>query len=135
MAVNCSLNARRSRRRRRETGLDDPRLELAVAVDAAGHPRHAAALRQTYARLLAALDRLPPPMRTTVVLVTLQGFSHAEAAIVQECAVGTVAWRVFEARRRLRRELETQAELVAAEPSSDLAELLRAWGWPLLAPF
>src|SRR3954462_796143 len=52
MAVNRSLTSRRDRARRGEEGLDDPRLELAVAVDARAHPGRAAELRQTYARLL-----------------------------------------------------------------------------------
>src|SRR2546427_1376030 len=59
MAVNRSLNSRRDRARRGEEGLDDPRLELAVAVDARHNPRRVAELRQNYPRLLRALDSLP----------------------------------------------------------------------------
>jgi RNA polymerase sigma-70 factor (ECF subfamily) len=77
MTVNRSLNARRDRLRRGEDTLDDPRLELAVAVDARANPGREAELRQTYARLLRALDSLPIDMRTTVILVCLQGMSHA----------------------------------------------------------
>src|SRR5512134_1842770 len=55
MTVNRSLNARRDRARRGEDSLDapgdsglaDPRLELAIAVDARGNPARAAELRQT----------------------------------------------------------------------------------------
>src|SRR5688572_13212490 len=101
MAVNRSINARRDRERRGEQGMDDPRLELAVAVDAKGNPSLATELRQTYARLLRALDALPAEMRTSVVLVALQGFSHGEAAVVQGVSDGTIAWRMHEARRRL----------------------------------
>ena len=91
MAVNRSLNCRRDRGRRGETPIDDPRIERAIAVDAPNDPAKAAELRQTYARLLTALDKLPAPMRTSVVLVALQGMSHAEAAIVQKCSPGTIA--------------------------------------------
>jgi RNA polymerase sigma-70 factor (ECF subfamily) len=101
MTVNRSLNARRDRARRGEDTLDDPRLELAVAVDARDDPSRAAELRQTYARLLRALDELPVDMRTTVILVSLQGLSQAEASIVQSVKEGTIAWRMHEARRRL----------------------------------
>jgi RNA polymerase sigma-70 factor (ECF subfamily) len=101
MTVNRSLNARRDRARRGEDTLDDPRLELAVAVDARHSPGRATELRQTYARLLRALDQLPGDMRTTVILVSLQGLSHGEAAIVQSVKEGTIAWRMHEARRRL----------------------------------
>ncbi|MCX5741491.1 MAG: sigma-70 family RNA polymerase sigma factor [Proteobacteria bacterium] len=72
MTVNRSLNARRDRARRGEvldTGIDDARLELAVAVDARSNPGHETELRQQYARLLRALDSLPVDMRTTVILV------------------------------------------------------------------
>src|SRR5712671_5989758 len=58
MTVNRSLNSRRDRSRRGEEDLDDPRLELAVEVDARHHPGRAAELRQTYARLLRGLDGL-----------------------------------------------------------------------------
>ncbi len=106
IAVNRSLNARRDTARRRTSGLDDPRVQAAVAVDAYGDPRRAAELRQTYARLVAALDRLSPTLRSTVVLVSLQGLSHDEAAAVLGCPAGTVAWRIHEARNQLRASLD-----------------------------
>ncbi len=106
IAVNRSLNARRDTARRRTSGLDDPRVQAAVAVDAYGDPRRAAELRQTYARLVAALDRLSPTLRSTVVLVSLQGLSHDEAAAVLGCPSGTVAWRIHEARNQLRASLD-----------------------------
>lgn len=138
MTVNRSLNARRDRERRGETTMDDPRVDRAVAVDAAGNPARAAELRQTYARLLEALDRLPSAMRTSVVLVALQGFSHAEAAVVQKCSEGTVAWRIHEARRRLHKSLDrislaprtAQRAFGHGEDGPDLARLLLEWEIP-----
>jgi RNA polymerase sigma-70 factor, ECF subfamily len=106
IAVNRALNARRDTARRRTSGLDDPRVQAAVAVDAYGDPRRAAELQQTYARLVTALDRLSPTLRSTVVLVALQGLSHDEAAAVLGCPSGTVAWRIHEARNQLRASLE-----------------------------
>src|SRR5512143_2749891 len=51
MTVNRSLNVRRDRARRGEdVVLDDPRLELAIAVDARSNPGREAELRQSYAR-------------------------------------------------------------------------------------
>lgn len=134
MAVNRSLNVRRDRGRRPEDPLDDPRVELAVAVDAAGDPRKAAELRQTYARLLRGLDGLPPEMRTTVVLVSLQGMAHGEAAIVQKCSEGTIAWRMHEARARLREALGTAKVSRRHGLSHELAGLLDELGLPVLAP-
>ncbi len=117
IGVNRALNARRATARRRTSGLDDPRVQAAVAVDAYGDPRRAAELRQTYARLVTALDRLSPALRSTVVLVALQHMSHDEAAAVLGCSPGTVAWRIHEARNQLRRALEGHGS-----PDDDVSE-------------
>ncbi len=125
IAVNRALNARRDTARRRTSGLDDPRVQAAVAVDAYGDPRRAAELRQTYARLIVALDRLAPTLRSTVVLVALQGLPHDEAAAVLGCSIGTVAWRIHEARQQLRSALD--GENAADDPVAETARLtLRA---------
>lgn len=127
MTVNRSLNARRDRARRGEDS-DDPRLELAVAVDARSNPSRATELRQTYARLLRALDGLPPDMRTTVILVSLQGMSHGEVAIVQNVSEGTIAWRMHEARRRLNEAMAPERIQRKRELSADLARVLGEHG-------
>lgn len=139
MAVNRSLNARRDRMRRKEQpmvaadGEVDPRIELAVQVDAKGDPRRAAELRDTYTRLIRALDALPPEMRTTVVLVALQGMSHGEVAVVQKCSEGTIAWRMHEARRRLHDAMApTRVARKKAGLSSHLEGLLAEVGLPIL---
>jgi RNA polymerase sigma-70 factor (ECF subfamily) len=72
-------------------------------------------------------------MRTTVVLVTLQGLSNAEAAMVQGCHRGTIAWRLHEGRRRL---LEATAPskipLRRKGLSEHLGRLLADAGMPVL---
>jgi RNA polymerase sigma-70 factor (ECF subfamily) len=108
IAVNRALNGRRDGARRRGVSLDDPRVEAAVAVDAYGDPRKAAELSQTYARLVTALDALSPTLRSTVVLVALQGLSHDEAGVILGCPAGTVAWRMHEARGRLRTAIDDE---------------------------
>ena len=133
MAVNRSLNQRRDRARRGEDPLDDPRVELAVAVDARNNPGRAAELRQTYARLLRALDSLPAEMRTTVILVSLQGMSHGEAAVIQKVSDGTIAWRMHEARRRLNEAMAPERLPRRRELSSELSRVLAEHGLPVLA--
>jgi RNA polymerase sigma-70 factor (ECF subfamily) len=128
MTVNRSLNVRRDRARRGENMLDDPRLELAVAVDARSDPAREAELRQTYARLLRALDSLPVDMRTTVILVSLQCLSHGEVAVVQKVSEGTIAWRMHEARRRLHEAMIPERLQRRRELSSDLARALSEHG-------
>jgi RNA polymerase sigma-70 factor, ECF subfamily len=135
LTVNRALDARRGGARRRESSIDehDPRIERALEVDAPGDPQRAAELRQTYARVLRALDALPPDMRTTVVLVALQGLSNAEAAVVQGCSRGTIAWRLHEGRKRI---LEATAEKRQGGRrevlSEHLGRLLEQAGLPLL---
>jgi len=128
MTVNRSLNARRDRARRGEDG-DDPRLELAVAVDARSNPSLIHELRQTYSRLLRALDALPVDMRTTVILVSLQGLAHGEAAVVQSVSEGTIAWRMHEARRRLNEAMAPEKlTRKRGELSADLMRVLGEHG-------
>jgi RNA polymerase sigma-70 factor, ECF subfamily len=133
MTLNRALNARRDRDRRGERLVDDARLELAVAVDAKGDPQREAELRQTYARLLRALDNLPAEMRTTVILVSLQGMSHGEAAVVQKTNEGTVAWRIHEARKRLSLALAPEKLQRPRELSPALERELLDYGLPVLA--
>lgn len=132
MTVNRSLNVRRDRARRGEDALDDPRLELAIAVDAHSDPGRAAELRQTYARLLRALDALPADMRTTVILVSLQGLSHGEVAIVHGVSEGTIAWRMHEARRRLNEAMQPDKLQRRRDLSPELSRMLSEHG--LLIP-
>jgi len=127
IAVNLSLNVKRDRGRRRTDSIDDPRVALAVEVDAAGDPRRAAELRQIYTRLLAALDRLSAPLRSTVVLVALQGMTHDQAAAVLGCPSGTIAWRMHEARQQLSAALEPEPD---REPTADSRSAVRgAWAF------
>jgi RNA polymerase sigma-70 factor (ECF subfamily) len=133
LTLNRALDARRARARRSESSieLDDPRIARAIEVDAPGDPRRAMELRQTYARVLRALDALPPEMCVTVVLVALQGLSNAEAAVVQGCSRGTIGWRLHEGRRRI---LEAIGKTVHRKHvvSEHLTRLLEDAGMPLL---
>jgi RNA polymerase sigma-70 factor (ECF subfamily) len=133
MTVNRSLNARRDRARRGEDALEDPRLELAVAVDARRHPGRETELRLTYARLLRALDALQVEMRTTVILVCQQGLSHGECAVVMKVSEGTIAWRMHEARRRLAEAMLPEKLQRPRKLSEDFARMLVENGLPLFA--
>lgn len=112
IALRRALSLRSSATQRlvRAVPPDDPRLRAAVAVDAGSDPQRALQLREQYAALLGAFDALSGPLRATVALTVLHGLSHAEAAEVLGVREGTVAWRLHEARRRLR-------EALACEPA------------------
>jgi RNA polymerase sigma-70 factor (ECF subfamily) len=105
IAVNLSLNRIRSRKSRRHSAtLDDPRIEglLLETRSSVGDPAGQSADRELAIALCEGLDELSDTLRTTLVLVTVDGLSHSEAAQVLGCPEGTVAWRVHEARKRLR---------------------------------
>jgi RNA polymerase sigma-70 factor (ECF subfamily) len=69
-------------------------------------PASLAADRELARTLCDALDDLSETLRTTLVLVSIDGLSHAEASEVLGCPEGTVAWRVHEARKKLRAYLD-----------------------------
>lgn len=108
ICVNVCLNALRRRKRRASADLDDPRQPEVPADPTQGRTDPGVTLEtdQTKQRLASALDELSPTLRSAVVLVLLQGMPHKEAADVLGCPEGTVAWRIHEARRRLRLALD-----------------------------
>jgi RNA polymerase sigma-70 factor (ECF subfamily) len=109
IAVNLSLNAIRSRKTgRKATTPDDPRIEglLADKKSVEADPARLAADRQMAVALAEGVDQLSETLRTTLILVSIDGLSHGEAAEVLGCPEGTIAWRVHEARKKLRAHLE-----------------------------
>ena len=52
-----------------------------------------------------ALLKLDPKQRAAIILTCFDGLSHAEAARALDCSETTVSWRVFAARRKLKRIL------------------------------
>lgn len=65
--------------------------------------------RQLGEQLTRALDELPVELRRVVWLVDVEGFTHREAAGMEEVPEGTIASRLFRARRELRTALEAPA--------------------------
>ncbi|MBO6937423.1 MAG: sigma-70 family RNA polymerase sigma factor [Deltaproteobacteria bacterium] len=104
ICVNVSLNVIRRRKRVSAADVDDPRIPEPEADPTQGvtDPERHAETVQLYGRLGEALDALSPSLRTAVVLVLLEGMPHKEAATVLGIPEGTVAWRIHEARRRMR---------------------------------
>jgi RNA polymerase sigma-70 factor (ECF subfamily) len=102
--VNLSLNALRSRKTRRASSPDDPRIEPLLIDNrpAGGSPARSSSDKQLGRALVEGIDELSDTLRTTLVLVCIDGLSHAEAGEVLGCPEGTVAWRVHEARKKLR---------------------------------
>ena len=56
-------------------------------------------------RVQEALLTLPPKQRAAVILTTYEGMNHAKAARALGCSETTISWRVFTARKKLKRLL------------------------------
>lgn len=112
IAVNLSLNAIRARKpTRNATPADDPRvagLLTEMRPSQGGDPAAASQHKQLAAALCEGIDALSDTLRTTLILVCIDGVSHEEAAQVLGCPEGTIAWRVHEARRKLREHLSNR---------------------------
>jgi len=52
-----------------------------------------------------ALAELPPSLRASLVLTTLESLSPTEAAEIEGCSTSTMYWRIHEARKKLRHRL------------------------------
>jgi RNA polymerase sigma-70 factor (ECF subfamily) len=94
----------------RSADLDDRAFEAALAEWVPMRsPAEEVERRQLGEQLTRALDQLPPELRAAVWLVDVEGFTQREAAGMQDVPEGTIASRVFRARRQLRSVLETSA--------------------------
>jgi RNA polymerase sigma-70 factor (ECF subfamily) len=109
IAVNLSLNTLRARKVSRDsTSSDDPRIEALLhdTRPASGRdPATATHDKQLAMALVEGIDALSDTLRTTLILVCIDGLAHEDASKVLGCPEGTVAWRVHEARRKLREYL------------------------------
>jgi RNA polymerase sigma-70 factor (ECF subfamily) len=107
------LNRVRTSRRRAEmvsADLDESAFEAALAEWApVSSPAENAETWQLGEQLVQAVDGLPPELRSVVLLVDVEGFTQREVAAMQGVPEGTVASRLFRARRQLRTALETPA--------------------------
>ena len=106
IAVNTCLNWRQSEARRF-------RLQANCAEEFSVQHLNwetAPAENQASQQVQSALLKLPAKQRAAIVLTIYDGLNHAEAAQVLGCSETTVSWRVFAARRKLKRWLsQTEA--------------------------
>jgi RNA polymerase sigma-70 factor (ECF subfamily) len=107
--TRTNLNRIRTRHRRAETvvtDLDEQEFEQALAswqiAEAPDEQIDAVHLRE---QLSAALDALDDQLRPVVWLTDVEGFRQREVATMLGIPEGTVASRLFRARRRLRETL------------------------------
>src|SRR5262245_25649299 len=72
-------------------------------------PAHALQVRQDLQRLQRALERLPEELCTTLLLVEIEGESCVSVAAGLGCPVGTIYWRLHQARKQLQSALRPAA--------------------------
>jgi RNA polymerase sigma-70 factor (ECF subfamily) len=109
IAVNLSLNIIRTRKPRvQPADDDDPRIEawLASKASTATDPATTAEHKQVALALAEGIDQLSETLRTTLILVCVEGLPHESVSAILGCPEGTVAWRVHEARRKLREHMD-----------------------------
>ncbi len=70
-----------------------------------GNPVPCADSQTEAKRIYQAIDRLPEKQKSAVLLVFSEELSHKEAARVLQCSESTISWRVFMARKRLKKLL------------------------------
>jgi RNA polymerase sigma-70 factor, ECF subfamily len=111
ITINLSLNRIRSRKTSRAThDTDDPRLEglLTDKKPESADPGTTAQRRELYRTLCTGIDQLSDTLRTTLILVCIDGRSHEDVAGILGAPEGTIAWRIHEARRKLREFLKAR---------------------------
>jgi RNA polymerase sigma factor (sigma-70 family) len=120
--VRTNLNRLRSERRRAETAfseLDEREFEDALAAwRSVEGPDERTDLVLTRERLAAALDALDHQVRAVVWLIDVEGFRQREVAQMLGIPEGTVASRLFRARRSLRDELRQRLPAASVQGDS-----------------
>src|SRR5574341_1117027 len=90
------------RLREREAALADdgvPDWDVPMFHDA---PEETASAMEAHTDLERAMSRLPEEFRTVLLLAEVEGLALEEIARVMTCPGGTVKWRIFRAKERLR---------------------------------
>jgi RNA polymerase sigma-70 factor (ECF subfamily) len=99
IAANAGIDLLRRRTVRRADALDEN-------ISARGEsPAAAAGTAELRARIAAALAALPERQRIAVTLFDLEGYPHAEIAVILGVPEGTARSDVFHGRRALRKAL------------------------------
>lgn len=111
ITINLSLNRIRARKTSRAThDTDDPRLDgvLTDRRPGSADPSASAQRHQLYLALCEGIDQLSETLRTTLILVCIDGRSHEDVSGILGAPEGTIAWRVHEARRKLKEFMGTR---------------------------
>ena len=110
IAWHQAINRRRSLTRiwrRMVEPTEGEEAEAFVSIGASGPtPEQAAAGAQMRRAIEAAIRRLPPALRDTLLLAQSGDHTYEEIGAMLRAPVGTIKWRVSEARRQVRQALQ-----------------------------
>ena len=104
IAVHACLNWRRDEARRFRAESDCAR-EMRTQGDENQCPE-----KNIAQEAQEALMKLPAKQRAAIVLTVCDGLSHAEASRILKCSETTISWRVFSAKRKLKKLLTGMSE-------------------------
>jgi RNA polymerase sigma-70 factor, ECF subfamily len=104
-AINRRRSLTRIWRRLVAPAAAEPDDALAAVAAPSASPEAAAADAELRRAVRAAIRRLSPSLRDTFLLAQSGAYGYDEIAVMQHVPVGTVKWRVSEARRRIREAL------------------------------
>lgn len=112
IAVNACLNWKQSEARRFQ-------LHARAAEEfSAQHAGDENSCGNQANEIQSALLNLPAKQRAAIVLTIYDGLNHAEASRILGCSETTVSWRVFAAKRKLKRLLSVEnAAVCATQPN------------------
>ncbi len=79
-------------------------------ASASPSPEAEAVTRQLHAAIVAEVGALPPKLRDALLLAQAGEYSYEEIAEMLGTPIGTLKWRVSEARRRIRQRLDKRGQ-------------------------
>lgn len=100
VTANCARDYARKNRRWKNDSSSDPLENETIASPNPGPEQNVIANN-----ILNVVETLPDKQKEAVLLVYAEGMNHREAAAVIGCAETTVSWRIFQAKRTLRKVL------------------------------
>ena len=106
--LNRISNMRRGLRRARRLFFRSPRMEWEgfwAGARSADDPQRDFEQAELREHLQKAIDQLPEPQKTVLVLFDIEGFKAREIAVMLDIPEGTVTSRLHHARKRLRKLL------------------------------
>lgn len=127
IVINSALNVLRARRRR---GRIEPAEVAEELPTPETDPAERTEAREEAEDVLAALDGLSPTLRETLIMATLEDMPYKDIAQTLGIPEGTVAWRVNQARKTLRKRLAARA----LDGEGNVDEVLRRTKEALGAP-